>query len=118
VQIIFVNIGEDFIVEFPCFRIAMWRIFEGFFFLDFLENFFPARKCHLGPMLASISLKTGGWTKGSLVILLMMDSGLGADSNCLATDGEEPSPTSDSFILGDLGDFLVEGFFGGIIPTI
>jgi hypothetical protein len=41
----------------------------------------------------------------------MMDTGLGENSNCLTTDGEEPSPTSDSCSLGALGDFLVEGFF-------
>jgi hypothetical protein len=72
----------------------------------------------LAPILASVSPKVGGWTKGSLVIVLMTDTGLGENSNCLTTAGEEPSPTSDSCSLGALGDFLVEGFFGGIVPTI
>ena len=72
----------------------------------------------MAPILAFVSLKAGGWTKGSLVILLMMDTGLGENSNCLTTDGEEPSPTSDSRSLGALDDFLVEGFFRGIVPVI
>jgi len=71
----------------------------------------------LDPILASVSPKAGGWKKGSLVILLMMDTSLETNSNCLATDGEESSPTSDSYSLGDLGDFLVDGFFRGIVPT-
>jgi hypothetical protein len=48
----------------------------------------------------------------------MTDTVLGENSNFLATDGEESSPTSNSYILGALGDFLVEGFFGGIVPAI
>jgi hypothetical protein len=72
----------------------------------------------LAPILASVSPKYGCWTKGSLVILLMKDTSLGENSNCLATDGEEPSPTFYSCILGALGNFLVEGFFGGIVPAI
>ena len=96
----------------------MQGIFEGFSFLDFLENFFQARKCHLGSNTCLVSLKDGGWKKVSLVILLITDIGLGMNSNCLATDGEEPSPTSDCCSLGALGDFLVEGFFGGIFPAI
>jgi hypothetical protein len=68
----------------------------------------------LAPIFASVSLKAEGWTKVFLVIVLMTGTGLEANSNCLATVGEEPSPASDSCILGALGDFLVEGFFGGI----
>jgi len=69
----------------------------------------------LDPILAYVSPKAGGWKKGSLVILLMMDAGLGMNYNCLATDGEEPSSTSDSCSLGALGDFLVDEFFRGIV---
>jgi hypothetical protein len=69
-------------------------------------------------MLASVSLKAGGWEKGSLVIALMMDTSLGVNSNCLATTGEEPSPIYDPCSFGAHGDFLVDGFFGGIVPTM
>jgi hypothetical protein len=48
VEIRFANVGEDLVIEFPCFRIAMWGIFEGLFFLYFLEKFFPVRIFHLG----------------------------------------------------------------------
>jgi hypothetical protein len=43
---------------------------------------------------------------------------LGENSNCLATIGEDPSLASGSCSFGTLGDFLVEGFFGGIVPAI
>jgi hypothetical protein len=56
--------------------------------------------------------------KASLVIFLMIDVGLEVNSNFLATAGEEPSPASYSCSFGTLGDFLVVGFFGGIIPAI
>ena len=52
------------------------------------------------------------------MIVLMMGPGLEVNSNFLAMAGEEPSPASDSCIFGTLGDFLVVGFFGDIIPTI
>jgi hypothetical protein len=48
----------------------------------------------------------------------MMGTSFGANSNCLATSGDEPSPTSGSCRFRALGDFLVVGFFGGIVPTI
>jgi hypothetical protein len=48
----------------------------------------------------------------------MTGTGFGVNSNCLATIGEEPSPVSGSFIFGTLWDFLVVGFFEGIIPAI
>jgi hypothetical protein len=48
----------------------------------------------------------------------MMGTGFGANYNCLATAGEEPSPTSGFCNFGTLGDFLVVGFFGGIVPAI
>jgi hypothetical protein len=51
------------------------------------------------------------------VIVLMMGAGLEVNSNFLATAGEEPSPASDSCSFGTLGDFLVVGFFGGIVPA-
>jgi hypothetical protein len=69
-------------------------------------------------MFSSVSLKAGGWMKAFLVVVLMTDTGLGANSNCLATVGEDPSPGSGSCRFGTLGDFLVEGFFGGIVPAI
>jgi hypothetical protein len=47
----------------------------------------------------------------------MMSNGFGANSNCLANTGEEPSPASGSYNFGALGDFLVVGFFGGIFPA-
>jgi hypothetical protein len=86
--------------------------------LIFLKKNSQRGNAILAPILASVSPKAGGWTKGSLVILLMTNTSLGTKSNFLATDGEEPSPTSDSYSLGALGDFLVDGFFGGIIPVI
>jgi hypothetical protein len=48
----------------------------------------------------------------------MTDIGLGMKSNCLVTNGEDPYPTSESYILGALGGFLVDNFFGGIILVI
>jgi hypothetical protein len=56
--------------------------------------------------------------KAFLVTILMIGIGLGVNSNCLATTGEEPSPTYGSCSFGTLGDFLVEGFFGGIVLAI
>jgi hypothetical protein len=47
----------------------------------------------------------------------MTDTSFGVNSNCLATAREEPSPTSGSYSFGSLGDFLVVGFFGGIVPA-
>jgi hypothetical protein len=47
----------------------------------------------------------------------MTSTGFGENSNCLATFGEEPYPTSGSSIFGALGVFLVVGLFGGIIPA-
>jgi hypothetical protein len=46
----------------------------------------------------------------------MTGTDFGENSNFLATTGEEPSPTSGSYIFGTLGYFLVVGFFRGIIP--
>jgi hypothetical protein len=48
----------------------------------------------------------------------MTDTSLGWNYNCLATTEEDPSPTSDSCSFGALGDFMVEGFFGGTVPAI
>ena len=52
------------------------------------------------------------------MIVLMMGVILEVNSNFLATAGEEPSPASDSYSFGAVGDFLVIGFFKGIIPAI
>jgi hypothetical protein len=52
-----------------------------------------------------------------LVDVLMTGSSLGENSNCFVGPGDEPSPTSGSFSLGALGDRLVFGFFGGIVPA-
>ena len=51
------------------------------------------------------------------MIVLMMVTGLEVNYNFLATAGEEPSSAYDSYCFGILGDFLVVGFFGGIVPT-
>jgi hypothetical protein len=55
--------------------------------------------------------------KTFLVDVLMTGTGFGVNSNCFATTGEELSPTSGSFSFGALGDFLVVGFLGGIVPA-
>jgi hypothetical protein len=91
---------------------------RGSYFLIFLKTSSQQGNAILAPILAFVSPKAGGWTKGSLVIVLMTDTVLGVNSNCLATAGEDPSPTSDSCSLGALSDFLVEGFFRGIVPAI
>jgi hypothetical protein len=52
------------------------------------------------------------------VIALMTDTSLGENSNCLATAEEEPYPIFYSCSFGAHGDFLVDGFFGGIVPAI
>ena len=51
------------------------------------------------------------------MITLMISAGLEVNSNFLAISREEPSASSDSCSFGTLGDFLVVGFFGGIIPA-
>jgi hypothetical protein len=56
--------------------------------------------------------------KSFLVDVFITVSSLGANSSCFDTPGEEPSPTSGSFSFGALGDRLVVGFHGGIIPAI
>jgi hypothetical protein len=71
----------------------------------------------LDPVLASVSPKARGWIKTFFVVVLMTGSGLGVYSNCFATPGEEPSPTSGSFSFGALDDHLVVGFLGGIVPA-
>jgi hypothetical protein len=48
----------------------------------------------------------------------MTSFSLGENSNCFVIDGEDPSPTSDSFSFNALGDRLVVGFLGGIVPAI
>jgi hypothetical protein len=55
--------------------------------------------------------------KTFFVVVLMTGSGLGMYSNCLAVPGEEPSPVSGSFSFGALGERLVVGFLGGIVPA-
>jgi len=56
--------------------------------------------------------------KAFFVAVLMTGIGLGVNSNSLATTREGPFPASGSCSFGALGYFLVEGFFGGIVPTI
>jgi hypothetical protein len=68
-------------------------------------------------VLSSVSPKVGGWTKYFFVDVLMTGSTLGAYSNCLVVPGEEPSPISTSFSLGSLGEHLVVGFLGDILPA-
>jgi hypothetical protein len=71
----------------------------------------------LDSVLASVSPKTGGWTKAFFVEVFMTDSSLGVYSNFLAVPGEEPSPFSTSFILGALGECLVVEFLDDILPA-
>jgi len=56
--------------------------------------------------------------KSFFVDVLIIGSGLGANSNRFVSPGEEPSPTFGSFILGALDDCLMVGFIRGIVPTI
>jgi hypothetical protein len=72
----------------------------------------------LDSVLSSVSPKTEGWTKAFLVDVLMTGSTLGAYSNCLIVPREEPSPILASFSLGALGERLVVGFLGGILPVV
>jgi hypothetical protein len=67
-------------------------------------------------VLASISLKNEGWTKDFFVKVLMTSSSLGVYSKCLAAPGEDTSLASVSFSLGSLGEHLVVGFLGEILP--
>jgi hypothetical protein len=68
-------------------------------------------------VLASVSPKARGGMKTFLVVVLMTGSGLGAYSNCLAVPGEEPFLVSSSFSFGAIGEHLVVGFLGGIVPA-
>jgi hypothetical protein len=56
--------------------------------------------------------------KAFFIDVLMTGSGLGVYSNCFATLGEEPSPTSSSFSFDALDDHLVVEFLGGIVPAL
>jgi hypothetical protein len=51
------------------------------------------------------------------VEVLMTSSALGVYYNYLAVPGEELSPISTSFSLGDLNEHLVFVFIGGIFPA-
>ena len=72
----------------------------------------------MAPVLTFVSLNVGGYSKGSLVIILITDIALATNSNCLAIVGDEPSPTFGSCIFDALGNFLVEEFFRGIAPVV
>jgi hypothetical protein len=50
-------------------------------------------------------------------VVLMIGSSLGTYSNCLVVPGEEPSSVSGYFSFNALGECLVVGFLGGIVPT-
>jgi hypothetical protein len=71
----------------------------------------------LDPVPTSIFPRTGGWTKAFFVDVLMMGSALRVYSICLTVPEEEPSPVSASFSLGGLGERLVVGFLGDILPA-
>ena len=72
----------------------------------------------MDPMFSSMSPMAEDWMKAFLEVVLMACTCFGVNSNCFATVGEDPSPASSSCGFGTLGDFLVEGFFRGIVPTI
>jgi hypothetical protein len=91
---------------------------RGYYFLIFLNNSSHQGNVVLAPMFGSVSPKAEGLMKASLEVVLMTGTGFGENSNCLATFVEDHSPAFDSCRFGSLGDFLVEGFFGGIIPVI
>jgi hypothetical protein len=67
-------------------------------------------------VIASVLLKDGGWVNLFLVEVQITDSVFETKSICLAAPSVDPSPTSDSFILGILGEHLVIGFLGGGFP--
>jgi hypothetical protein len=56
--------------------------------------------------------------KSFLVDVLITISGLGANSSCFSTPGEDTSLTSGYFSFDSLIDHLVVGFLGGIVPAI
>jgi hypothetical protein len=69
------------------------------------------------PVLASVSPKVRGWMKTFFVFVLMKGFDLEAYSNFFVIPGEETSPTFGSFSFDTLGDHLVVGFLGGIVPA-
>jgi hypothetical protein len=71
----------------------------------------------LDPVLASVSPKVGGWMKTFFVVLLTTGSDLWMYYNCLTILGEETSLVSGSFSFSALGERLVVGFLGNIIPA-
>jgi hypothetical protein len=73
-------------------------------------------ECHLGPC-ACLCIAKGRRLDENLLRCCLNDRFcLKAYSNCFVIPGEEPSPTSGSFIFGALNDRLVVGFLGGIVP--
>jgi hypothetical protein len=95
----------------------VWDTLWVLLLVDSVEKVPPLWEHYFGSVLASVSPKTGGWTKDFFVEVFMTDSTLGVYSNFLVVPGEEPSPISASFSLGALDKHLVVGFLGGILPT-
>jgi hypothetical protein len=117
VQICPSDIREDFIVEFSYIGIVVRGIFREFFPLDLLEKFSPVREYCLGPYACLCVSK--GWGLNENLLGGCLDDGhrLWSEFQLFATAGEELSPTSGSFSFDALGDFLVVGFLGGIVPA-
>jgi hypothetical protein len=67
-------------------------------------------------VLASVSAKARGWMKNFFYVVLTTGSSLGTYSNCIVVPREEPLPVSGSFSFGALGERLVVGFLGDIVP--
>jgi hypothetical protein len=84
---------------------------------DYVEKIPPLWEHCFGSSVCFCITKPEGWTKAFLDEIFMTDSSLGVYSNCLAVPEEEPSHVSTSSSLGALGECLVVGFVGGILPA-
>jgi hypothetical protein len=94
----------------------MWDILWVLLSADHVKEIPQMWKCHLGPYVFYVSPKVGGWTKTFFVVFLMLGSGLGAYSNCLAVPREETLHVFGSFSFGALIEHLVVVFLSSIVP--
>jgi hypothetical protein len=108
---------EHLVIECPYVWITVWDIFWVFLSADPVKEIPPMWEHHLGPCACLCIAKGWRLDENFFVVVLMIGSSLGAYSNCLAVPGEEPSPVSGYFSFGALGDHLVVGFLGGIVPV-